>query len=80
MNQRIENLLYHSGLTASGCWEKFDDYDKDAMEQFARLMLQECIDVIQGMDPGYKDYRNQIEDAFRRDLVLELKQHFGVVE
>lgn len=80
MNQRINDIAEHCDFYVGN-----EHYDKPReeqqrlfMEQFARLMLQECIDVIQGMDPGYKDYRNQIEDAFRRDLVMELKQHFGI--
>ena len=27
MNQKIQDLMYHSGLTAQGCWDEMDDYD-----------------------------------------------------
>jgi hypothetical protein len=40
--------------------------------------VQECVSTVEGMSPGYQDYRNQIEDAFRRDCVIEIKHKFGV--
>ncbi len=49
-----------------------------AYKKFAELIVQECISTVQGMSPGYHDYRNQIEDAFRRDCVIEIKNKFGV--
>jgi hypothetical protein len=47
-------------------------------EKLAGLVVQECIATVEGMEPGYKDYRDQIEDAFRRDCVAEIKHKFGV--
>jgi hypothetical protein len=47
---------------------------------FAHMIVKECIATVEGISPGYKDYRDQIEDAFRRDCVLEIKQKFGVEE
>jgi len=48
--------------------------------KFAELIVQECTKVVENLSPGYDDYRNQIEDAFRRDCVEQMKQHFGVEE
>ena len=47
-------------------------------EKFAELIVKECVSVVENLSPGYDDYRNQIEDAFRGDCVNEIKQHFGV--
>ena len=49
MNQKIQDLMYHSGLTAQGCWDEMDDYDKQAIEKFAELIVKECMNVL---DPG----------------------------
>jgi len=49
-------------------------------EKFAELIVKECISTVENLSPGYEDYRNQIEDAFRRDCVEQMKQHFGVEE
>lgn len=46
-------------------------------ERFADMLINECITVIENLSPGYKDYRDQIEDAFRRDCIAEIKHHFG---
>lgn len=42
MNERLENLMYHAGLTAQGCWDELDDYTKEGIEQFAQLIVKEC--------------------------------------
>lgn len=44
------------------------------------LVVRECIAVVQNMSPGYKDYRDQIEDAFRRDCIDEMRNKFSVPE
>ena len=46
--------------------------------KLGQLIVQECVSIVQGMSPGYQDYRDQIEDAFRRDCVAEIKHKFGV--
>jgi len=45
MNDRFENCLYQSGLTAQGCWDELDTYTKDAIEKFAELIIRECAEV-----------------------------------
>ena len=45
-------------------------------ERFADILINECITVIENLSPGYKDYRDQIENAFRVDCIEEIKQHF----
>ena len=52
----------------------------DKVKKFAELIVKECVGVVENLSPGYEDYRNQIEDAFRRDCVEQIKQHFGVEE
>ena len=42
MNEQIEHCLYESGLTAQGCWDELDDYAKEAIERFAKLIVREC--------------------------------------
>ena len=73
MNQRILELAEQAGL----------EYNFDPMlwlkhEKFAELIVKECLDVIQKLPPGYKDYRDQIEDAFRRDCLETIKELFGI--
>ena len=46
--------------------------------KLGQLIVQECVSIVQGMSPGYQDYRDQIEDAFRRACLAETKHKFGV--
>jgi hypothetical protein len=78
MNRQFEDLMYHAGLTASGCWDSMDDYDHKAIEKFAELIVQKCVGIVENLSPGYKDYRDQIEDAFRRDCVGEIERQFEI--
>jgi hypothetical protein len=80
MNERIEHCLYQAGLTAQGCWDELDDYAKEAIQKFAEMIVGECIHVVENLSPGYDDYRNQIENAFRRDCVFEIQHRFGMQE
>ena len=45
MNKSIDDLIYQSGLIAQGCWDKFDEYDRDALLKFAELIIDECAEV-----------------------------------
>jgi hypothetical protein len=67
MNERFENLMYHAGLTASGCWDKMDDYDHDAIKKFAELIIRECI----------KQARKD-ENGPAYEAVARIARHFGV--
>ena len=69
MNKQIEKLMYHSGLTAQGCWDEMDDYDKQAIEKFAELIVKECMNVL---DPG----GHQLIARFHTRQWLS--EHFGV--
>jgi hypothetical protein len=78
MNKRIEELAQ--------CNERILNFfqtgpvQRAAIEEFAELIVRECIGIVENISPGYADYRNQIEDAFRRDCVEKVKEHFGVEE
>ena len=64
MNERIEHLLYESGLTAQGCWDDLDDYARQGIEKFAELIVRECIDYC--------------GDNLSKTVGGALKIHFGV--
>ena len=46
MNKRIEDLMYHAGLTASGCWDEMDAYDRKAIVNFSQLIVADCLKII----------------------------------
>ena len=71
MNERIENCLYQAGLTAQGCWDELDDYAREGIEKFARLIVRECADI------GNKAYSDIGDYTYIGDRI---KAHFGVKE
>jgi hypothetical protein len=70
MNERIKELM------------KQADYPAPEMalraQKLAKLVVKDCMEIVQNLSPGYKDYRDQIEDAFRRDAVQEIKYKFEI--
>jgi hypothetical protein len=73
MNERIDDLMYRAGLTAQGCWDEMDAYDRKAIMTLAELVVQECSELT--LDHKNDDYYNGWLDY--RD---EIKQHFGIQE
>ena len=78
MNEQINDLMYHAGLTAQGCWDSMDDYDREAILKFAELIVRECNQAVLEVPCYYKDYRAQIEEAVINDCARTVLEHFGV--
>jgi hypothetical protein len=87
MNQdRIREIANQASTYAEGMvapyWGLEDglDYQARTMEvrdlKFAELMIKEFIDVVENLAPMYDDYRDQIEDRFRRDCISQVKHRF----
>ena len=76
MNDKFEDLLYNSGLTSQGCWDKLDEWDREAVLKFGELIVRECIDemVQQMWNYGIDESNNP---SFYK-AVEKVKQHFGV--
>lgn len=43
---KIDDLMYHAGLTAQGCLDSMDDYDRQAIDKLVKLVTKECMDII----------------------------------
>ena len=77
MNERIRELAEQAQQYAEYVTPQGLEWFNAFKEKFAELIVKECVSVVENISPGYDDYRNQIEDAFRRDCVFELKKTFG---
>lgn len=42
MNDKFDDLMYEAGLTAQGCWDQMDEYNRTAILKFAELIVQKC--------------------------------------
>jgi hypothetical protein len=80
MNERIGKLAEQAFDKENNGTISDIKIPKEFIEKFAELIVKECVSTVENLSPGYQDYRNQIEDAFRRDCVEQIKQHFGVEE
>ena len=82
MNERIKELAEQANLYARSDNSSmlFENYQKRYTEKFVELIVQECVDIVSKVPNGYRDYRNQIEDAMRADCLQAIQEHFGVEE
>lgn len=71
MNNLIDDLMYRAGLTAQGCWDEMDDYDRRAVERFARLIVDECSNELL----RWQKEPFQFDPEFAAKII---KQHFGI--
>ena len=80
MNERIKQLSDQADLYARSDNSSmiFENYQKRYTEKFVELIVQECVDIVSKVPNGYRDYRNQIEDAMRADCLQAIQEHFGV--
>ena len=80
MNERIDKLMYHAGLTAQGCWDEMDEYDRKAIEKFAESIIRECVGVC--LDRHYTwRWDNELDsDSGPRDCARSIQEHFGLEE
>jgi len=60
--------MYQAGLTAQGCWDKMDEYDRKAIEKFAELIVRECAKVA------------RLNTRVDSKVYLMIQEHFGVEE
>lgn len=63
----INKLIYESGLIAQGCWDKFDEYDRQALEKFAELIVRECIRLC-----------DQVDYVGADECIDNIREHFGM--
>ena len=78
MNNQFDNLMYEAGLTAQGCWDKMDEYDRTAILKFAELIVLECVNAVMDGTKEGDHYAQRIEQHFDNGAGGVL--HFGVEE
>lgn len=66
MSNVLEDLMYESGLTAQGCWDTLDEYDKRAIQTFAKLIVLECAHI------------GAWEQGRQRDVGRAITEHFNL--
>jgi hypothetical protein len=72
MNKHLEDLMYLAGLTAQGCWDEMDTYDKLAIEKLAQLIVKKCAKVCRDQT---NEYALPLD---RENCAAAIEEHFGV--
>lgn len=85
MNEKLEDLMYRAGLTAQGCWDNMDQYDREAIEKFAQLIVRECMEQVRGQYLPVMEDKEMMKDTrwdgyvqCGVDSVVAIREHFGV--
>ena len=68
MDTKFEDLMYRSGLTASGCWDQLDEYDRKAIEKFGELIVDDICEDMMSLEPMYP----------ANIVALKIRQRYGV--
>jgi hypothetical protein len=78
MNERIRKIAIETDAWCDQHYTGDPMYDIKWEQKFAELIVRECVDIVSKVPNGYRDYRNQIEDAMRGDCLQAIQEHFGV--
>lgn len=79
INTRIEDIMYRAGLTAQGCWDELDSYDRNAIMTFAELIVRECMWKIMQRKEEAIDNDWRADEAMSA-AISDIAEHFGVEE
>jgi hypothetical protein len=70
MNERIKELATAAKLEHCVSHVRLQD--------FAERIIKECANIVDNVEPGYNDYRSQIEVMMRNDCVKVLLDKFDI--
>ena len=76
MNKTIEDLMYHAGLTASGCWDEMDAYDRKAIVRFSQLIVADCLNIIAKYEISANETTYGWTYAALKDIYSEIRERF----
>lgn len=76
MTDKYDKLLYDAGLTAQGCWDQMDDYDRAAIMKFGELVARKCISEVALM--GMTQYDDENIAWATTTIINGIKDKFGI--
>ena len=78
MNKQFENLMYRAGLTANGCWDQMDSYNREAINKFAELIVREGASYFNATFEKSKDHPvRQYTDATPEENLALINHNQG---
>ena len=77
MNKTIEDLMYHAGLTASGCWDEMDAYDRKAIVRFSQLIVADCLNIVGRYEISANEMAYGSTYVALTDIYSEIRERFS---
>ena len=72
MEELIEHCMYESGLTADGCWDELDDYAKEAIQRFAKLLMRDFYNDASMLELRLRNRIDELEkDSKRLEWIID---------
>lgn len=82
MNENFDDLMYQAGLTAQGCWDEMDSYDREAIMRLCELIVRECANRLRETDYELVFVEDGMCDPSISDAMLvaasDIEEHFGI--
>ena len=72
---KFDDLMYRAGLTAQGCWDEMDEYDRNAIQKFAELIVRECAEMVRIQNEQFMQ-----NESHYGVVSTDVLKHFGVEE
>jgi hypothetical protein len=76
---KIDDLMYHAGMTAQGCWDEMDSYQQEAIMKLSQLIAKECMDIIM-QNRKYASQHKWPAVELANVCLYEIDKTFGVNE
>jgi hypothetical protein len=76
---KLDELMYHAGMTAQGCWDEMDSYQQEAIMKLSQLIAKECMDIIM-QNRKYASQHKWPAVELANVCLYEIDKTFGVNE
>ena len=77
-----EHAFYESGLSAHGCFEDLDDYAKNAISKYGRILIkgiQEAFDMQTKLVTNLELEKIKLQEKLKAALELANTYHKGII-
>jgi len=86
--RQISEKMYESGLFVDGSFEDMDDYDKEAVQLYADLMVEQALKDVLDIIADSKNYNKSVYTTYDKSmaegmahqLTNKITEHFGLLK
>lgn len=86
--RQIEDKMYESGLIAQGSFDDMDSYDKEAVQKYADLMVEQALEDVLEIVADSRNYNKSVYTTYDKgmaqgmaqQLTSKITEHFGLLK